>query len=85
MGTSSTVKVSQKHQIVVPSAARKALGIQAGDRLLVDVQDGIIVLVPYPDDIVETLEGLHADIWAGVDAQKWINAEREAWNESAVD
>lgn len=85
MSARSSVKVSRKHQIVVPSAARKALGIEAGDRLLVDVQDGILVLVPYPGGIVGALEGLHADIWSGIDAQEWVDAERDAWAGSDSD
>ncbi|MCB9159334.1 MAG: AbrB/MazE/SpoVT family DNA-binding domain-containing protein [Caldilineaceae bacterium] len=40
------VKVSSRHQISLPSAARRQLGIEAGDRLLVDVQDGILILIP---------------------------------------
>lgn len=46
MADNVTVKVSNRYQISLPSAARQQLNIQAGDRLLVDVQDGIIVLIP---------------------------------------
>ncbi len=38
----TTVKVSSRHQIVIPSVARKELDIEAGDRLLVDVQNGSV-------------------------------------------
>lgn len=58
-----TVKVSKSHQIALPSAARKQLGIKPGDRLLVDIQDGLIVLLPQPDDYVAAMSGLHHDIW----------------------
>ena len=38
-----------KHQIVVPSEVRRDLGIEAGDRLDVQVADGAIVLRRRPD------------------------------------
>jgi len=39
-----SVKVSSRYQIVVPRIARERLNIQRGDRLLVDVQDGLLIL-----------------------------------------
>ena len=44
----TSVKVSAKYQIAVPQVARRKLNIKQGDRLLVDVQDGVIVLIPQP-------------------------------------
>ena len=41
-----SVKVSTKHQIVVPSEARHALGIEAGDRLTVEVTPDSIIPAP---------------------------------------
>ena len=63
MSDSITVKVSSRYQISVPSAARKRLNIQAGDRLLVDVQDGLIILYPQPTNYTDHMYGLHKDIW----------------------
>ena len=59
------------------------LNIKAGDRLLVDVQDGILVLIPEPRRYAKYLQGLHGGIWKGADAQEYVNAEREAWMNSA--
>jgi AbrB family looped-hinge helix DNA binding protein len=73
------VKVSSKHQIAVPSAVRKRLGIEAGDHLLVEVQDGAIVLVPEPADPVSELKGLGRDVWGGIDAQEYVDRERGEW------
>ena len=81
----TTVKVSAKYQIAVPQIARKKLNIKKGDRLLVDVQDGVIVLIPEPRRYTEYLQGLHGDIWKGVDVQKYLNGEHEAWTNSAND
>ena len=82
MATTS-VKVSSKYQIAVPQIARKKLNIKQGDRLLVDVQDGVIVLIPQPKRYTEYLQGLHGDIWKGVDVEKYLNGERDAWTNSA--
>jgi AbrB family looped-hinge helix DNA binding protein len=78
-----TVKVSNRYQISLPSAARKVLNIEAGDRLLVDIQDGMIVLIPEPEDYVAYLAGLHQDIWQGVNTTIYLNEERNAWQESS--
>jgi AbrB family looped-hinge helix DNA binding protein len=77
-----TVKVSNRYQISLPSAACQQLNIQAGDRLLVDVQEGIIVLIPQPEDYVEHLAGLHREIWQDVDTPAYLDQERGAWPDS---
>ena len=59
------------------------LNIKAGDRLLVDVQDGVIVLIPEPKRYTNYLQDLHSGIWKGVDLQKYLNGERDAWSNSA--
>lgn len=75
-----SVKISSKHQIAVPSAIRKELRLEAGDRLLAQVRDGVIVLIPRHGDVVEQLRGLHREIWED-DVQAYIDEERDAWNE----
>ena len=82
MATTS-VKVSAKYQIAVPQIARKKLNIKKGDRLLVDVQDGVIVLIPEPKRYTNYLQGLHSEIWKGVNVQKYLNGERDGWTNSA--
>ena len=80
-----TVKVSNRYQIALPSLARKELNIQAGDRLMVDIQDGMIILLPQPQDYVAHLSGLHKDIWENVDTTTYLDQEREAWPTSSND
>ena len=79
MAEAITVKVSNRYQISLPSVARKQLNIQAGDRLLVDIQAGMIILMPQPQDYVEYLAGLHQDIWQNLDTTAYLEEEREAW------
>ncbi|MEJ2311135.1 MAG: AbrB/MazE/SpoVT family DNA-binding domain-containing protein [Gemmatimonadales bacterium] len=64
---SLSVKMSSKHQIVVPREAREALALKAGDRLLVTVRDdGVIELEREPTDLVAELEGLFAPLGKSV-------------------
>jgi AbrB family looped-hinge helix DNA binding protein len=79
MPAPTTVKVSRRYQIAVPAVVRQQLNIQSGDRLLVDVQDGMIILLPQPENYAQQLAGLHHEIWEGVDAQKYIDEERRTW------
>ena len=80
-----TVKVSKRNQIALPSQARKALQISAGDRLMVDVQDGMIILLPQIEDYVTYMAGLHKDVWADIDVTAYLQAERDAWQTSEND
>ena len=85
MSRFSTVKVSKRYQIAVPRAARVQLNIQRGDRLLVDVQDGMLILLPQPQNYTVQLQGLHREIWEGVDTDKYISGERASWDASQND
>jgi len=79
MARHMAVKVSSRYQIAVPSIAREQLNIQKGDRLLVDVQDGLLILLPCPQDYAARLAGLHRDVWAGLDTTIYLQEERAAW------
>lgn len=76
-----SVKVSNRYQIAVPQHARKRLNIKSGDRLLVDVQDGMIVLMPEPENYTQALAGLHSEIWEK--KGDYILGERQAWTDSS--
>jgi AbrB family looped-hinge helix DNA binding protein len=75
-----TLKVNAKHQITIPKYVREKLNMKAGDSLLMDVQDGMMILIPQGGK-PSHMQGLHNEIWKDVDVQRYINAEREAWNE----
>ena len=71
----STVKMSSKHQIVIPREAREALGIVPGQRLTVSVRDEVVELRIAPEDIPGQLEGMfasgsdHGGLWPELDAE----------------
>lgn len=78
----TTVKVSSRYQIAVPKEARGLLGIEKGDRLLVEVREGMLILIPEPKDYVTHLAGLHHHVWEGIDTDEYLRREREAWTDS---
>ena len=82
MTISTTVKVSKRYQIAVPAIARQELKIQSGDRLLVDIQDGMLILIPQPENYTQVMTGLYKEIWEDVDAKSYIDEERTAWDDS---
>jgi AbrB family looped-hinge helix DNA binding protein len=75
-----SVKVSAKHQIAVPSEARKALGIQAGDRLTVVIRRDEIALQPRPGNAVDRLRGLGRGYY-GDDPVAYVRALRDEWDD----
>lgn len=74
---SLAVKLSGKNQIVVPKEARKSLNIKSGNRLLVMVKEGRVILIPEPKDYVKAIRGLGKEIWKGAD--KYLENERDNW------
>jgi AbrB family looped-hinge helix DNA binding protein len=75
------VKVSSKNQISVPAEARARLGIGPGDTLLVEVRENSMVLMREPSSYVDYMRGLHKEIWNDVDAQEYVDGERDAWKQ----
>jgi AbrB family looped-hinge helix DNA binding protein len=73
-----SVKVSTKHQIVVPSEARRALSIAAGDRLDVQLTDDAIILRKRPERPSDRLRGLAAGRgWYEPDPVTFVRRLRE--------
>jgi AbrB family looped-hinge helix DNA binding protein len=73
-----SVKISTKHQIAVPSEARKKLGLKAGDRLDVEIEGDVIHLrrhVPAGTRLM----GIGAHVHDGTDPAERIRALRDEW------
>jgi AbrB family looped-hinge helix DNA binding protein len=69
------VKLSSKNQIVIPREARSALGLKAGDRLLVVVRGDTVILLPKPKRHSRAICGLAK----GPYPSDYLNMERESW------
>lgn len=68
-----SVKMSRKHQIVIPKIARDALELAPGDRLTVVVRDGVIEMEKQPADLEDRLAGALGDVTQ--DATLWVELE----------
>lgn len=68
--------LSSKNQIVIPLEARRALGVKAGDKLLVVVHgDGVIVLQK-PKSHRAAIRGLGAGLYP----RDYLKKERKSWD-----
>ena len=73
-----SVKISTKHQIAVPSEARKKLGLKAGDRLDVEIEGDVIHLRRHVPAGTRLL-GIGAHLYDGTDPAERIRALRDEW------
>jgi len=75
-----TVKVSSKNQVVIPSLARKKLGITPGKNLLIWIMDRTLVMMPEPENWSEFILGLGKEMWKEVGgADRYLKKERASW------
>jgi len=73
------VKLSSKHQVVIPKKVRKRLGLHAGDQLVVEVEGEKVVLHPRPKNYTNYMLGLGKKVWQRIDATEYVRKERESW------
>ena len=69
------VTLSGKNQIVIPSEARKALGLKCGDKLLVIVRDGQVLILQKPKSHQAAIRGLAR----GMYPKGYLRKERDSW------
>ena len=84
MNEQTTVKVNGRYQITLPHHAKQYLNIEAGDKLLLDIQDSMLILTPQPKDYVKQMSGLHQSIWENIDTTAYLNEERNAWHKDGI-
>ncbi len=71
----SEAKLSSKNQIVIPREARNALGLKAGDRLLVVVRGETVILLRKPKKYSEAIRGMAKELYPPA----YLREERESW------
>ncbi|HEX3037075.1 MAG TPA: AbrB/MazE/SpoVT family DNA-binding domain-containing protein [Thermodesulfobacteriota bacterium] len=71
----SEVKLSSKNQIIIPREARDALGVKAGDKLLVVVRGDTVILLRKPKRYSKAISG----IARGLYPDEYLKKERESW------
>ena len=77
MATASAkeVRLSSKHQIVIPRESREVLGLKPGDRLLVVTLGEQVIVLRKP---VRHAEGT-AGLGRGLYPKRYLESERRAW------
>lgn len=74
------VKLSERNQMVLPKAAREAIGVKPGGRVVVIVEGQSVHLLPEPENWTEYLSGLGAETWAELGGgEHFLREERAAW------
>lgn len=68
-------RLSSKNQIVIPKEARQAMGVKAGDELLIVVKGGLMLVMPEPKRYAPTLGGLAK----GTYPLGYLKRERRSW------
>jgi bifunctional DNA-binding transcriptional regulator/antitoxin component of YhaV-PrlF toxin-antitoxin module len=81
MSEVAVAKLSSKHQITLPVAMVRRLGLEPGRRLILRLEGDRILLKPEPEDWVEyfhgSLKGLYGATEEEIDA--YVRGERESW------
>jgi AbrB family looped-hinge helix DNA binding protein len=75
------VKVNGRNQITLPRSVREKLKIKTGDYFLVNIQDGMMILIPQSEITADYMQGLHAEIWKDINTEKYLVEERRAWKD----
>ncbi len=79
----TVVKLSERNQMVLPKAAREALGIEPGGRVMVIVEGQDVRLLPEPESWSDYIYGLGKSMWEGLGGgDNFLREERAAWQES---
>ena len=69
------VKLSSKNQIAIGREVREALGVKAGDRLLVVPRGNTVILLRKPKKYAKAVAGMGKDIYEST----YLDKERESW------
>ena len=69
------VKLSSKYQIVIPREIRGALGVKAGDKLLVVARGNTVILLRKPKHYSKAIAGMGKDLYDS----GYLAEERESW------
>ena len=67
--------ISSKNQIVIPREAREALGLKPGDKVVILVQGGKVLILEKPKSYEAAIRGLGR----GVYPKDYLEKERQSW------
>lgn len=72
----SEATLSTKNQIVIPREAREALGLKPGDKILVVVRSGRVLVLQKPQSYSAAIRGLAR----GKFPKNYLQKERQSWD-----
>lgn len=80
MTIAKMVRLSQKGQLVIPQEMRRALGLEAGDELLITLEEGRLILTR-PQQYARTTRGLLKGTWGRTkqEVARYLDKERRSW------
>ncbi|HAZ27460.1 TPA: hypothetical protein DCY65_00455 [Candidatus Acetothermia bacterium] len=80
MTKAKTVKLGRKGQLVLPKEIRDSLGLEEGDRLLVSLEGGRVILAS-PEEYAEETKGILRGTWGRTEEEVagYLQGERSAW------
>jgi len=78
------VKISSKRQITLPATVYKKLGLQPGQKLLLEVEGDKIVLSPKTTSYTELLAGSLKNVYGRnpEEVNAYVRKERETWGKT---
>jgi AbrB family looped-hinge helix DNA binding protein len=68
--------LSSKNQIVIPREAREALGVKAGDKLLVVVRGDRVIVLQKPKALHKAIRGMGKGLYP----DGYLAKERKGWD-----
>jgi AbrB family looped-hinge helix DNA binding protein len=68
--------LSSKNQIVIPKEAREALGIEAGDKILIVVRGSRVIVLQRPERFHAAVRSLAKQTYP----DRYLEKERESWD-----
>jgi len=68
-------KLSSKNQIVIPLEARKALGLKAGDKVIIVPRGETIIIMRKPKNYAKAILGMGK----GMYPPDYLQRERDSW------
>lgn len=80
MTKAKTVKLGRKGQLVLPKEIRDSLGLGEGDRLLVSLEGGRVILANV-EKYAEETKGILQGTWGHTEeeVEGYLQRERSAW------
>ena len=67
--------ISAKNQIVIPREAREALHLKAGDKILISVREGKVLILQKPESYHASILGLGRGLYR----KDHVRRERKSW------